>query len=266
MPKFVYLIGALGLFLFAKNITTTRLQIVWSIRLLSYFLIYFPIFLWIRPKFTNIKERIREIWTYNRSFGFPMYSGSLFSVGLNALTGVLISYFSIDNVGVGFFGLALILSQPLSFIPNVIATTHYKDFSKQNEIPRKLIVVTIGMCFVALIVLRMLIAPFITFFYSEEFIPVINLSFIVSIGVLLYGFADFFNRFLGAHGKGKELRNSSIIIGIILMITNLTLIPKYGETGAAYTKILAGVIYISLMLYYYIKVKNKIMRGTDVEK
>ena len=85
---------------------------------------------------------------------------------------------------------------------------------------------------------------------------------VASIGVLIYGMADFFNRFLGANGQGKALRNGALIVGISLLLMNLLLIPKYGAFGAAYTKVIAGVIYLINMLFYYFKfIKGKKHNG-----
>jgi len=103
------------------------------------------------------------------------------------------------------------------------------------------------------------VPPFIKYFYGNEFLPVIELNYLVCFGILLHGMADFFNRFLGAHGKGKLLRNSSFIVGIATLGINIILIPKFGAMGAAYTKILSGLVYLLVMLFCYhrvIKVNN----------
>ena len=199
-----------------------------------------------------------EIWFYNKTYGFNVYFGALFSTGSSALTGLLISYFGINNSGVGFFSLALTITEPLGFIPNVIATTHYKDFSTEKSIPRKLTLITLAVTLSAMIVCWILVGPFVKYFYGPEFRAVIPLTFIVSFGVIMGGFADFFNRFLGSHGQGKALRNSAIIVGIFAMIFNVTLIPLLGETGAAYTTIFSALIYILTMLWFYKRLVNKL--------
>jgi O-antigen/teichoic acid export membrane protein len=190
-----------------------------------------------------------------------VYFGALFSTGSSALAGLLISYFGVNNSGVGFYSLALTITEPLGFIPNVIATTHYKDFSTKTKIPKKLIVITLSVTFTALVVCWILVGPFIKYFYGLEFQSVIALTFIVSFGVIMNGFADFFNRFLGSHGQGKALRNSAIIVGIFVMVFNLTLIPLFGETGAAYTLIFSSLIYILTMLWFYRKLVSKLAKN-----
>jgi O-antigen/teichoic acid export membrane protein len=162
---------------------------------------------------------------------------------------------------VGFYSLALTITEPLGFIPNVIATTHYKDFSTKTSIPKKLILITVSVTLSAMAICWILVGPFIKYFYGLEFRSVIALTIIVSFGVIMGGFADFFNRFLGSHGQGKALRNSAIIVGIFTMIFNIALIPLFGETGAAYTTIFAALIYFLTMFWFYRRLVFKLEKN-----
>jgi O-antigen/teichoic acid export membrane protein len=252
-PKIAFFTTILILYLIFFNYSGNRLHIIWMLFLGTEMVGYIYILLRIYPSFKNLKNRINEIWHYNKAYGFNVYLGSIFSTGFSALTGILISYFGIDNSGVGFYALALTIAGPLEFIPNVIATTHYKDFSSRRGIPRKLLLITVGFTLLALGGIWALVSPFINFFYGIEFRPVIALTFITSLGVVFTGMADFFNRFLGAHGQGKALRNSAFIVGLGIMVLNITLIPSFGETGAAYVKVCSGLLYLILMLIYYRK-------------
>lgn len=257
-PKIIFFITILVLFLFFSRYQGNRLRIIWVLFLVTQIIGYAYVVYKIDPSFRNLRTRITEIWFYNKTYGFNVYFGALFSTGSSALTGLLISYFGINNSGVGFFSLALTITEPLGFIPNVIATTHYKDFSTEKSIPKKLTLVTLAVTLSAMALCWILVGPFVKYFYGPEFRAVIPLTFIVSFGVIMGGFADFFNRFLGSHGQGKALRNSAIIVGIFAMIFNVTLIPLLGETGAAYTTIFSALIYIVTMLWFYRRLVNKL--------
>ena len=150
------------------------------------------------------------------------------------------------------------LSSPLSFIPSTIATMHYKGYANRKDISRKSIVVTIALSLFVMLVLWIAVPIFIQYFYPPEFNVVSKLCQIVSIGVLLYGMADFLNKFVGAKGQGKLLRNSSFAVGFSVLIFNIALVPTYGAFGAALAKLLAGVVYVSIMIYcYIITVRNQ---------
>jgi len=184
------------------------------------------------------------------------YVGSVFAVGFSQLTGILISYFAADNSGVGYYSLAVTIAAPLAFIPNVIATTHYKDFSTSERVSKKLLNITLAISFTALLFAILLVGPFVKIFYGLEFAPVVRLTYIVSFGIMLNGLGDFFNRFLGSHGEGKALRNSAFIVGLSVMILNVVLIPLYGEYGAALTTFISGLIYFVCMYIYYRRLKS----------
>ena len=252
-PKLGFFISALVLYFILPDFPYSKLLIVFFFFLTTQIVVYIYVLYKVDISFGNLKLRIKEIWNYNKNYGFDVYIGSLFAVGFAQLTGIFISYFGIDNSGVGYYALALTFAAPLSLIPNVIATTHYKDFSKKRKIPGKLVLITVALSIGSLILLWIIVPPFINLFYGKEFTPVIQLNIIVSIGVILHGMADFVNRFLGSHGQGKALRNSSFIVGGSLMIFNIALIPSYGETGAAYTKAITGFVYLLTIVWFYKK-------------
>ena len=260
-PKIAFFATVLLLYFLLFEFDGNKLKLIWVLFLGSHFVSFIPVMYKVNPSFKNIGTRLKEIWFYNKAYGFNVYFGALFSLGFTALSGLLISYFGIDNSGVGYYSLALTIAEPLGFIPNVIATTHYKDFSTNKSIPRRLILITAAVVCVALLMTWLLVGPFIRFFYGMEFNPVITLTYIVSIGVILNGFADFFNRFLGSHGQGKALRNSAIIVGFCILVFNLTLIPELGEKGAALTLILSSLIYVLNMLWFYRKLILKLAKN-----
>ncbi len=252
-PKIGFLIAALLIYFVFAKYDTNRLAVIYGLYLLTEVVVYVIIFFKLKISFKNLKERLQEIWNYNKSFGFNVYLGALFALGFAQLTGILISYFGIDNSGVGFYSLAITFTMPLTFIPNTIATTHYKDFSTSSKIPAKLLWITIGLSAAALVGLWVIVPPFVSYFYGKAFESVIWLNFIVSFGVIAHGFGDFFNRYLGANGQGVALRNASFIVGASTMLFNLLLIPKWGENGAAYARLITGFVYICTILFYYLR-------------
>lgn len=256
-PRILNLIFAILVYYFLIKYDLNRVLIIVALYGLSQILVYIYSSYKIGVTFNDLRSNIKTILGYNKSYGFNVYLGALFASGFSALTEILISQFSVDNTGVGFYSLANALSMPVSFIPVTIATTHYKSFESQEKIPKKLVSLTLLISFVTIIGLWVIIPPFVYLFYGEAFAPVIKVNFYVSIGVLLYGFADFINRFLCAKGAGKELRNASFIVGIGVLCSNLLLIPTWGVYGAAYAKIAAGIVFILTEFFYYKRITNR---------
>lgn len=259
-PKIFFFVVTLGLYLLFRDYSGNRLKMIWILFLATHIGGFLYILNKVHPSFRNYRERLNEIFHFNKTYGFNVYIGTLFNVAMSSLSGMLISYFGVNNAGVGYFALAMTISEPLNFIPNVIATTHYKEFSTKKKIERRLTLVTIGVSVSALLLCWILVGPFINIFYGKEFHPVIFLTIIGSIGIIANGMGDYYNRFLGAHGQGKALRNSAIVVGIVIFICNFTLIPLFGETGAAYTRILSGITYLGSMFWFYRKLSSRLMK------
>lgn len=252
-PKVGFLIMIGSLYFIFRHMEINRLALVMSFYIATEVVVYFIILLKLKVSFKNFTKRLTEIWNYNKSFGLNVYLGSVFAVGFAQLTQILISYFGVDNSGVGFYTLAITFTLPLTFIPNTIATTHYKDFSTSKNIPRKLFLITLILSLLSLVGLWLIVPPFVNYFYGIEFSSVASLNFIVSFGVIAHGFGDFFNRYLGANGQGKTLRNTSIYVGISMMLLNLLFIPQWGEVGAAYAKLITGFVYLGIIFAQYKK-------------
>ena len=255
VPRVGLFILSIALYLVVKkvDIELSPVVVVWTIFWSTQIIVYLYVFRRIKPSFANIKSRVVDIVRLDKEFGIQVYFGSLFSTAFTALMPIFLSYFGEDNAGVGFYTLSLMLSQPLSFIPVVVATSHYQKFADYKSIPRKLMMTTFLVSITAMLFLWIIVTPFVNIFYTPEFSPVIYLTIISSIGTLLYGISDFFSRYLMAQGRGKSLRNSSFIVGFATLAMSVALIPWIHETGAAIVHVGAGLIYFIIILYYYKK-------------
>jgi len=250
-PKVVLFAGAAGIYFLLPAFGGNRLAIVWSLYLLANVVVFLTVLTRIRISFSHWSQRIPEIWRHTRRFGLHIYSGGLFYAGSLALTGILISYFSPDNTGVGYMALAIAISRPLELVPSAVATAYFRDFAAQAALPKRLAAVTLLLSLTGLAAIWLLIGPFIRVFYSADFLPVVQLVFPVSAGMMLHGLSGLLNRYLEAQGRGKAIRNTYIITGLTLVSANLLLIPTHGTTGAAFALFLSGVVYLAVMTGYY---------------
>ena len=270
VPRICLFVLAVVLYLVVKKVDLgiSPVFVVWTIFWGTQALVYLYVFIRIKPSFKNAKQNIRDIIKIDKEFGIQVYFGNLFSTAFTALMPIFLSFFGEDNAGVGFYSLSLMLSQPLSFIPVVVAVSHYQKFADYKAIPRKLMMTTFLISVSAMLFLWIIVAPFINVFYTPDFSPVIYLTIISSLGTLLYGISDFFSRYLMAQGKGKPLRNSSFIVGFTTLALSVALIPWIHETGAAITHVGAGLIYFFIILYYYKKCvnENKVKATTDTNE
>jgi len=212
----------------------------------------------LKPAFNIKKTLVKDVIHENNTNGKPVYYGSLAGVATAHIVGFSISYF-IDNTQVGFFTLAITICSPLLIVPSVLGTTLFKKFASLNFLPKNVVIFSVLGTLLALVVFYLFIEKVFLMFYSEEFIPAIGIAKILIIGFILHGLGDLINRFLGAKGQGKLLRNAAFAVGIVNILGYSILVYYFGINGAILTKILASGVYLFMMCYYYKKfTKNNI--------
>lgn len=209
-----------------------------------------------QPSFKNLKESFAKINVENRKYGFNVYMGSIIGVSTQYIAGISLGHFCVDNSNVGFYTLGLTLASPLSMLPGIIGTTYFKKFAKDQKIDNRVFVYSIIITLLSLVVFWIFIKYIVAFLYSVSYAHVSSIASYLAIGTCIHGFGDMINRFLGAHGKGKEIRNGAINCGLCSIIGNVLLVYLWGINGAIVTKIMASGIYTLSMLYYYSSLKN----------
>jgi O-antigen/teichoic acid export membrane protein len=246
-PKIAYLFSCLGwhYFILPLSVSSAFGLYLVSMAIFVLFAVYK-----LKPQFQDIKENIRVIFEENRSYGFPVFVGTLASIASTQLGGISIAYF-IDNTNVGYFSLAVTATLPLTMIPSTVGTTFFKEFANLNEIPSKVINLTLILSLLALVGFMLLIRPLVILIYTREYLAVVPLTYYIAIGSTLQGYGDFYNRFISAHGRGNDLRNASFVIGIFNIVGYTVVVYFLGITGAAITKVLAGVVYMGMMYLSY---------------
>ncbi|TKJ33543.1 MAG: hypothetical protein CEE38_20510 [Planctomycetes bacterium B3_Pla] len=244
----LYLIGVLTV----SYLIPLSLTICLTLQLGFAALVILVMSLSLKPALNRMGPILSQIYTENRIYGFHVYVGVFANVATAMLMGLLVGYF-VNTIAVGFYSLALTVTMPLSFIPSAFGTTLFKTFANRTCIPKTAFLAAIVLTACALTAFLLLIDTIVTLVYPPEFSEVIPLAYVMAIGMVLHGFGDFVNRFLGAHGKGKELRNGAFVVGAFLIAGSFTLIPAYGALGAALTKVFAGGMYCAIMCYYYRK-------------
>lgn len=210
----------------------------------------------LKPKFDFQKPLIRELLLENKQNGRPIYYGSLAGVSTQHIAGISISYF-MDNTQVGFFLLAMTICSPLLVIPSVMGTIFFKEFATIEAIPKKVFSFTLLSTIAALLVFYALIELVVVTFYSEDYIAVSDIAKYLIVAFIFHGLGDLFNRFLGAKGQGKLLRNAAYFVGVVNVLGYTILVKLFALNGAIITKILASGLYMVVMYFYYVNfIKN----------
>ena len=205
-----------------------------------------------KPSFRNLKHTFKALHEENKSYGLQVYYGSIANVSVQYIAGITLGMFATNNTNVGFYSLAITVTGPLAMLPSIIGTTYFKRFAQENCISRKILISTFSMALLSLIGFVILIYPVVGFLYDNRYSDVALFACILSIGFILHGLGDVFNRFLGAHGQGRPLRNGVFISGGIALIGYTIGVYYWGIWGAIFTKISASVAYFTSMVIFYL--------------
>lgn len=206
-----------------------------------------------KPSFKDLRGSFKTLNEENKAYGFNVYLGSLVAVSTQYIAGITLGAYCEDNANVGFYTLALSLSAPMAMLPGIIGTTHFKKFSRTNIIDTKVIKASVGITILTLILFLAFIKYIVGFLYNDSYSSVSVYASILAFGTSFHGFGDMFNRFLGSHGRGKEIRNSAIACGITSIAGYLILVYYFGIYGAIATRIAGSLVYLLCMVYYYVK-------------
>lgn len=213
--------------------------------------ILFAVIVSTRPLFNNLRPVFRDLNEENRRYGIQLYIGSLFMVASNYLAGIFLGVFNADNTEVGFYTLSLTVTSPLATLPSIIGTTYFKKFATLPKIPNKVmkytILLTLGTCLLFILLIR----PMVDYLYTESYAKVGVYASWLAVGFCIHGIGDMINRYLGSHGKGKEIRNSSIANGVVKIVGFSLIVYLFNTPGAIATVIICDVIYCASLVYYY---------------
>ncbi|WP_394749400.1 lipopolysaccharide biosynthesis protein [Spongiimicrobium salis] len=236
-----------------------------TILLLNYgisFFVSLVVILRLKPNMRYGKEVVKTVAQENKVNGRPVYIGSLAGVATTHLATFAISYY-LDNTQVGYYTLALTIASPLLMIPSVLGTTFYKQFANIKRIPNKVFLLSFSIAIPALLIFYFFVEKIILLFYSEDYLPAAAIAKFIIIAFIFHGLGDLINRFLGAKGQGKLLRNSAFIVGAVNVIGYPILVKFFGVNGAIMTRILASTSYFVIMFIFY---SNFVKKNNYVQK
>ncbi len=253
LPLGLYCISAFFIFKYSGASSSKMLLLYDGIGVITYLAIIAST----KPSFSNLKQSLSELAKENKQYGFNVYLGSIIAVSTQYLAGITLGHFCPDNSNVGFYTLSATMAAPLSMLPMIIGTTFFKKFASQNRIDRKVLgtsfILTLGSCLLFIFLIKYVVS----FLYNENYSSVGHYAAFLAIATSMTGLGDLFNRFLGAHGQGKSIRNGAIACGIMTIIGNILFVYIWGINGAVLTRILSALIYLSVMILSYRSYSSK---------
>lgn len=248
-PQLLYVIVAYLIYSSFGASSTLMILLQWGI----YCAIYTIVIITTKPSFLNFNSYKIKLLEENKKYGVHLYMGSLAMVATQYLSGLTLGLFNDNNQEVAFFTLALTISMPLSMLPSIVGTSYFKQFATKNAIEPKVVKSTIGITLLSVIAYILIIQHVVDFLYPETYYCVGIFASVLAVGKAVHGVGDMYNRFLGAHGKGVEIRNASFATGFVLITGSTVGVYVFGIWGAVITNILSSSVYCAILLFYYFR-------------
>lgn len=253
VPAIIYVVLAYLLYTHTGATSSKMILLQQGVDVVILIIIIFSTF----PSFKNLTPIFKELNRENKDYGLQLYWGSIIMVATNYVAGITISMVNKDNAEVGFYTLALSVTAPLATLPGIIGTTFFKRFASEDKIPSRVIKYSLILTILSFVGFVLIIKPFVTFIYTERYAPVGDYAIWLAFGFSVHGLGDMINRYLGSHGQGRSIRNSSIFNGLFKLFGYTFLVYLFNTKGAILTNIICSTIYAGCLYYYYKKFVTK---------
>ena len=216
-------------------------------------------------KINDKKEQIsikKELFAYSSPIMFYAIISTIF-VWVDTF---FIGYFQ-DAFQVGLYNAAIPIATLLGFAPEIFTQLFLplisKEYAKKNK---KLIEELSKQVAKWIFIINLPVLALITIFpgvflnvlFGPEFLPAEQALRWLAIGIFVYNAAHIISsNLLSMGGRSKVILANTIISGVLNVILNIILIPKYGITGAAIATTISLIVLSILSIsqvYHYFKI------------
>jgi O-antigen/teichoic acid export membrane protein len=209
------------------------------------------------PSFSGASRFIKQTLKATRGYGFNLYLARISGMASSRSDQLAIGYFLAGTAPLGMYAIAQKFSNPIAMAGRSLATTRFRAFAKLKQVPSRITkwnAVAVGSASVGLIALGPLALRVLFPKYSDA------ASLLLPFAVMnsFVGLFQPYNIFLASHGRGAELRNIVLIVGVATIAALVVLVPRFGITGAAWTGACAMALDYILHVLYYRRFKRTI--------
>jgi O-antigen/teichoic acid export membrane protein len=245
-PRLIYVIVLIFL-VFTNSFTLNSTSLSFLLSILFVNLIFSIL---IKPVFTDVKKNIALLFSEIRTFGRYLFVANIASMLIFSMDKFMLAYF-LEADQLAFYALAFTLTVPLVHFSSALSLSMYKEFANQPRIDPHLLKLNM--------IIILTLASFLIIFrkfivlelFSPDFAPTVTVLVILAIAFCFVGLASPYTMFFKAQKRGKEVRNITLYVGILLIVLSIILIPIMGINGAAIAVLTAyGFDYLAYLWLY----------------
>ena len=206
--------------------------------------------LWLRPLFTSLRRWVPELVRQTREWGFHVFVGRILSIGTYNMDVLMLGIWT-NSRTVGFYSLAGSLATASGLPVTAMATALFARMAHVSAINRRWLTIATIVGAVCALTAWLLAEPAIRIVFSPRYLPAAALVFPLALAQFVRGITTIFVNFMSAHARGKEMRNSGLILTASNVVFNFALIPPFGAQGAAWASLFALFLNLGGYLMYY---------------
>jgi O-antigen/teichoic acid export membrane protein len=170
----------------------------------------------------------------------------------------------VDTTWLGFYSIASAMVAPMISFSSSLSASLYRSFTRQDRVARQAIITNSAFLVACAAVIGICARPLIAVVLTEKYLPATGLVYILLLTALFQGLYQPFNYFLGAHGKGRELKRISFVVSMVNLGAAAVLIPPLGAFGAAMASSIAKLVDLMGNLYYYRKLARQLQTDSPI--
>jgi O-antigen/teichoic acid export membrane protein len=204
----------------------------------------------LQPSFKGASRYVRLTLKETRGYGLNLYLARISGMVSSRSDQLAIGYFFADTAPLGIYAIAQKFSNPIAMAGRSLAVTRFRAFSRLTRVPGRITrwnLAALAAASVALLALGPIVLHLVFPRYAAAavlLLPFAVMNFFV-------GLFQPYNVFLASHGRGAELRNIVLTVGVLAVSALVITVPRYGISGAAWTVAAAMALDYILHLYYY---------------
>jgi len=191
-------------------------------------------------------------------FGVQGFFGNILNF-LNYRLDMFIILFFLDQKALGFYSIAVLLSEKIWLIPNSISIVLFPQVaanSQKQDLTPFICRTSIWLTFLLALVLFFLAEFIIRLFYIEEYLASVRPLQLILPGIISLGVMKVLSADLAGRGKPLLITLTSVVALICNFTANWLLIPVLGITGAALASTISYTISAGVSVFFYRRVSR----------
>lgn len=211
------------------------------------------------PSFSGASRFVKLTLKETRGYGFNLYLARISGVASSRSDQLAIGYFIPGTSVLGIYAIAQKFSNPIAMMGRSLAVTRFRTFARLTSVPAR-ITKWNAVALVCAAVGLVLFGPFVLKHAFPKYSEAAPLLIPFATMNLFVGLFQPYNVFLASHGRGVELRNIVLIVGVATIAALLVAVPRFGIAGAAWTCAASMALDYILHVYYYRQFKRTLTK------